>query len=173
MAYTLLRAQGVTIGRSLIEQEKLDEAKSVLQRAEAQGVAIHLPQDHVATTDLKSGSPPITTPGVNIPEDQLGADIGPQSIAAFQTIVRSAKTILWNGPMGVFEMSPYDRGTRSGAETVASNASCFSVAGGGDTVAALSQGGFAGQISHISTGGGASLEFLKSGDLPGLAALRL
>lgn len=172
MAYTLLRAQGVRTGRSLVEPEKFDEAESLLQEAQKQGVTIHLPQDHIVTAELTAGATAITTAGADIPDTQLGVDIGPHSIVAFQAVVQSARTVLWNGPMGVFEMSPYDRGTRSVAEAVASLSSCFSVAGGGDTVAALSQANLADRISHISTGGGASLAFLESGDLPGLAALR-
>ena len=172
MAYTLLQAQGVRTGRSLVEPEKFDEAKSLLQEARKQGVTIHLPQDHIVTAELTAGAASTITTGADIPDTQLGVDIGPHSIAAFQAVVQSARTVLWNGPMGVFEMSPYDRGTRSVAEAVASLSSCFSVAGGGDTVAALSQADLADHISHISTGGGASLTFLESGDLPGLAALR-
>lgn len=172
MAYTLLQAQGLRTGRSLVEPEKFDEAKSLLQEAQKQAVTIHLPQDHIVTAELTAGAASTATAGADIPDTQLGVDIGPRSIAAFQTVVQSARTILWNGPMGVFEMSPYDRGTRSMAEAVASLSSCFSVAGGGDTVAALSQAGLADRISHISTGGGASLAFLESGDLPGLATLR-
>jgi len=172
MAYTLLQAQGVRTGRSLVEPEKFDEAKSLLQEAQKQGVTIHLPQDHIVTAELTAGATATATAGADIPDAQLGVDIGPHSIVAFQAVVQSARTVLWNGPMGVFEMSPYDRGTRSVAEAVASLSSCFSVAGGGDTVAALSQANLADHISHISTGGGASLAFLESGDLPGLAALR-
>ena len=172
MAYTLLRAQGVRTGRSLVEPEKIGEAKTLLQAARQQGVAMHLPQDHMVTTELTAGAACAVTPGADIPDTQLGVDIGPRSIAAFQAVVQSARTVLWNGPMGVFERTPYDRGTRSVAEAVASLSSCFSVAGGGDTVAALSQAHLADRISHISTGGGASLAFLESGDLPGLAALR-
>ena len=172
MAYTLLRAQGVRTGRSLVEPEKIDEAKSLLQEAQQQSVTIHLPQDHIVTAELTAGATATATAGADIPDTQLGVDIGPHSITAFQAVVQSARTVLWNGPMGVFEMSPYDRGTRAMAEAVASLSSCFSVAGGGDTVAALSQANLADRISHISTGGGASLAFLESGDLPGLAALR-
>ncbi len=172
MAYTLLRAQGVKTGRSLVEPEKIDEAKTLLQEAQQQGVTIHLPQDHVVTAELTAGATATATVGADIPATQLGVDIGPRSIAAFQAVVPSARTVLWNGPMGVFEMPPYDRGTRAIAEAVASLSSCFSVAGGGDTVAALSQANLANRIDHISTGGGASLTFLESGDLPGLAALR-
>ncbi len=172
MAYTLLRAQGMRTGRSLVEPEKIFEAKNLLQEAQQQGVTIHLPQDHIVTAELTAGAAAIATAGADIPDTQLGVDIGPHSIAAFRPVVQSARTVLWNGPMGVFEMPPYDRGTRSIAEAVATLSSCFSVAGGGDTVAALSQAHLTDRISHISTGGGASLAFLESGDLPGLAALR-
>ena len=172
MAYTLLRAQGVKTGRSLVEPEKIDEARSVLHQARQRGVGIHLPQDHIVTAELSAGTASTPTAGADIPDTQLGVDIGPRSIAAFRAVVQSARTLLWNGPMGVFEMAPYDRGTRSVAQAVASLSACFSVAGGGDTVAALSQANLADRISHISTGGGASLAFLESGDLPGLMALR-
>ena len=172
MAYTLLRAQGVRTGRSLVEPEKIAEAETLLQEAQQQGVTMHLPHDHIVTAELTVGATATATAGADIPDTQLGVDIGPHSIAAFRSVVQSARTVLWNGPMGVFEMSPYDRGTRSIAEAVAARSSCFSVAGGGDTVAALSQANLADRISHTSTGGGASLAFLESGDLPGLAALR-
>ena len=113
----------------------------------------------------------VTTPGRQIPEDKVGVDIGRRTIENFSSAIGSARTIFWNGPMGVFERPPFDRGTRAVAEAVA-GVQAFSVAGGGDTVAALQQTGLAEKLSHISTGGGASLEFLESGDLPGIAALR-
>ncbi len=172
MAYTLLQAQGIQIGRSLVEQEKVEEAKAILALAANQGVAIHLPQDHVIVTELKTNVPSSTTSGVDIPRDSLGVDIGPQTAHAFRTVIQSARTVLWNGPMGIFEQPPFDQGTRSVAEAVAAVPACYSVAGGGDTVAALTQAHLADRISHISTGGGATLQFLESGDLPGLAALR-
>lgn len=171
MAYTLLQAQGIQIGRSLVEQEKVEEAKAMLALAANKGVAIHLPQDHVIVAELKTDIPSSITSGVDVPRDSLGVDIGPQSARAFRTVIQSARTVLWNGPMGIFEQPPFDQGTRSVAEAVAAVSSCYSVAGGGDTVAALTQANLADQISHISTGGGATLEFLESGDLPGLAAL--
>lgn len=171
MAYTLQQAQGVATGKSLVEPDRLEEAKAVLTDATQRGVPLLLPQDHVVVGELKAGAASAITPGRAIPADQLGADIGPQTIQTFRTALQNAKTILWNGPMGVFEIPPFDQGTRAVAEAVAAAAS-FSVAGGGDTVAALTQAGLADKVSHISTGGGASLEFLESGDLPGLAALR-
>jgi phosphoglycerate kinase len=171
MAYTLQQAQGIAVGKSLLERDRIDEAKAILAEASQRGITICLPQDHVVVEELKAGAPSSVTPGREIPPDRLGVDIGPQSIASFRAALQPARTILWNGPMGVFEVPPFDRGTRAVAEAVAATAS-FSVAGGGDTVAALSQAGLTEKISHISTGGGASLEFLEAGDLPGLAALR-
>jgi phosphoglycerate kinase len=171
MAYTLQRAQGEETGKSLVELDRVGEAKAILSEAAQRGVTILLPQDHVVVKELAAGALATETPGRAIPSDQLGVDIGPQTIQTFGAAVQEAKTVLWNGPMGVFEISPFDRGTRAVAEAVARTTS-FSVAGGGDTVAALTQAGLAEKITHISTGGGASLEFLESGDLPGLAALR-
>ncbi len=171
MAYTLLQAQGVRTGKSLVEPDKVAEVKEVLAQAKAQGVTILVPSDHVIVNELKPGTSSSVTSDAEIPDNQLGVDIGPASIERFRTALSTARTILWNGPMGVFEMAPFDRGTRALAETVAHTTS-FSVAGGGDTVAALTHAGLADKISHLSTGGGASLEFLEAGDLPGLAALR-
>ena len=171
MAYTLQQAQGVATGKSLVEPERIDEATTLLKEARQRGVQLLLPRDHVVVHELTAGAPSSVTPDQAIPADQLGVDIGPQSIQSFSSALRNAKMILWNGPMGVFEIPPFDVGTRAVAGVVAATAA-FSVAGGGDTVAALTQAGLAGRVSHISTGGGASLEFLESGDLPGLSALR-
>ncbi|MBI3301333.1 MAG: phosphoglycerate kinase [Deltaproteobacteria bacterium] len=171
MAYTLQLAQGIAAGKSLVELDRVAEATTMLAEAVQRGVTILLPQDHIVVAELQAGVSSSTTPGREIPGDQLGVDIGPQSVRSFTAAVQPARTILWNGPMGVFEIPPFDRGTRALAAAVAATAS-FSVAGGGDTVAALTQAGLADKISHISTGGGAALEFLEAGDLPGLAALR-
>ncbi|MGH7962804.1 MAG: phosphoglycerate kinase, partial [Candidatus Binatia bacterium] len=171
MAYTVQQAQGAAVGKSRVEADKEEEVKAMLTEAAQRGVTILLPRDHVVVPELKAGVPSSTTSGRDIPDHLLGVDIGPQSIASFRTAIQSARTILWNGPMGVFEIPPFDHGTRTLAEAVAATPS-FSVAGGGDTVAAVTQAGLADKISHISTGGGASLEFLEAGDLPGLAALR-
>jgi len=171
MAYTVQKAQGLATGKSLVEPDKVAEVSAMLAEAARRGVTLLLPQDHVVAAELKAGVPFAVTSGREIPDGQLGLDIGPQTIQAFASAIQSARTILWNGPMGVFEIPPFDRGTRAVAEAVAATQS-FSVAGGGDTVAALTQAGLAEKISHISTGGGASLEFLEAGDLPGLAALR-
>lgn len=171
MAYTLQKAQGIATGKSLVEADRVEEVTAMLTEAAQRGVTILLPKDHVVAAELKAGISSSVTPGREIPAEQLGLDIGPQSQQAFAAAVHAARTVLWNGPMGVFEIPPFDRGTRALAEAVATT-DCFSVAGGGDTVAALTQAGLAEKIGHISTGGGASLEFLEAGDLPGLAALR-
>lgn len=171
MAYTVQLAQGFPIGRSVVEAGKLQEVKELLQESTRRGVKVLLPKDHIAVTELKSGASYLVTPGQEIPEDKVGVDIGPQTVESFSSAVRPARTIFWNGPMGVFEIPPFDRGTRAVAEAVVQS-QAFSIAGGGDTVSALKQTGLAAHVSHISTGGGASLEFLETGDLPGIAVLR-
>jgi phosphoglycerate kinase len=171
MAYTVQLAQGIPIGNSAAEAGKLEEVKELLTESTRRGVKVLLPKDHVAVTEIKSGAAYMVTPGQAIPEDKVGADIGPQTIESFSAAIRPACTIFWNGPMGVFEIPPFDRGTRAVAEAVVQS-QAFSVAGGGDTVSALKQTGLAAKVSHISTGGGASLEFLETGDLPGIAVLR-
>ena len=171
MAYTLLLAQEVPVGRSLVEASKIEEVRELLKEATRRGVAVLLPEDHVVAAELQAGASYSTTPGREIPKDKTGVDIGPQTIKSFSSAIRSARTIFWNGPMGVFETPPFDRGTRAVAEAIAGS-QMFSVAGGGDTIAALNQTRLADKVSHISTGGGASLEFLEMGDLPGIAALR-
>ncbi len=172
MAYTLLSAQGINTGRSLVETEKTKEATLCLQEAARLNVTIHLPVDHVVVPhpDFPQTGDSHTTE--HVPPNHMGVDIGPLSINRFQKAIRAAKTILWNGPMGIFESPPYDLGTRAIADAVAENEDCFSVAGGGDTVAALNQSGLAEKVNHISTGGGASLEFLEAGNLVGIDALR-
>jgi phosphoglycerate kinase len=170
-AYTLQLAQGLPVGKSLIEAGKAEEVKEMLKEATQRGVAILLPEDHIIVRELQAGASYWTTRGREIPEDRVGVDIGPQTMNSFSSAIRSARTIFWNGPMGVFETSPFDCGTRAVAEAIA-RSQAFSVAGGGDTVAALKQTGLADRVSHISTGGGASLEFLELGDLPGIAALQ-
>ena len=171
MAYTLQLAQGVPVGKSLVEANKVSEVKELLDEASRRGVTVLLPEDHVVVPVLQPEGLYVTTPGRQIPDDKIGVDIGRQTIKSFSSAISSARTIFWNGPMGVFERPPFDHGTKAVAEAVA-GAQAFSVAGGGDTVAALQQMGLAEKLSHISTGGGASLEFLESGDLPGIAALR-
>lgn len=171
MAYTLQLAQGVSVGKSLVEANKIAEIKELLKETSRRGVTVLLPEDHVVVPVMQPEGLYVTTPGRQIPEDKIGVDIGRQTIKSFSSAIRSARTIFWNGPLGVFERPPFDRGTKAVAKAVA-GVRGFSVAGGGDTVATLQQTGLAEKLSHISTGGGASLEFLESGDLPGIAALR-
>ncbi|MFV0254091.1 MAG: phosphoglycerate kinase [Beutenbergiaceae bacterium] len=174
MVFTFLAAQGHSVGKSLLEADQIDVVKGYLETAAQRGVQIVLPTDIVVAAEFAADSP-ATVVGVDaIPDDQLGLDIGPQSQAAFRTAVLDAKTIVWNGPMGVFEFPAFAGGTRELAQAIidATAAGAFSVVGGGDSAAAVRKLGFdeAG-FSHISTGGGASLEFLEGKDLPGIAVL--
>jgi phosphoglycerate kinase len=171
MAYTLQLAQDVPVGKSVVDAAKVKEVKDLLKEATRHGVAMLLPEDHIIVAELKAGASYWNTAGREIPKDRIGVDIGSQTTKSFSSAIQLARTIFWNGPMGVFEISPFDCGTRAVAEAVA-RTQAFSVAGGGDTVAALKQSGLADKLSHISTGGGASLEFLEMGDLPSIAALR-
>lgn len=168
MAYTFLRAQGVATGKSLVEEEQVGLATELLREAEQRGVQLLLPTDHLVAPDAKAGSPASTVR--DIPADQLALDIGPETVARFRAAIATAKTIFWNGPLGMFEVPPFDAGTMAVAAAVA-DADATSVIGGGDSVAAIMRSGRAADISHISTGGGASLEFLEGEPLPGLTAL--
>ncbi|HEX4039398.1 MAG TPA: phosphoglycerate kinase [Acidobacteriaceae bacterium] len=172
MAYTFARAKGVTTGKSLVEEDKIDVAAHALKKAKAKGVPILLPVDNVLadsfTADAKTQ---IWDSSVNFPADWQGLDIGPQSIAAVEQVVAQARTIVWNGPAGVFEFPRFAVGTNAIAKAVAANQDAISIIGGGDSVAAVKQAGVADQIRHISTGGGASLEFLEGKKLPGVEAL--
>ena len=173
MAYTFLKARGVPIGKSLVEDNKLDLAKKILADAEAKNFKLLLPVDHVITPELKAGAPSRVVNAGATPADQMGLDIGPETIEAYKAEIAKAKTIVWNGPMGVFEMPAFARGTLEIAKAVAGRtaAGATSIIGGGDSVAAVHQAGVADKISHISTGGGASLEFLGGRKLPGVEAL--
>jgi len=170
MAYTFLKSQGVSVGASRVEEGALDVAKRVLERAELRGVAVHLPIDHVVSARFDEGEGRKITSAQAIPEGLMGLDIGPQTTKMFAREVAKAGTVFWNGPMGVFEVDAYAKGTLSLAESVAA-AEAVSVIGGGDSAAAIQQAGVAEAITHISTGGGASLEFLQGEPLPGLEAL--
>src|ERR1700694_348111 len=165
MAYTFLKAQGQPTGKSLVEQDKLDLARDLMARA---GEKLHLPQDHVVAAELKEGADNKVVE--EIPDNMLALDIGPKTIENYSAIIAKAKTIIWNGPMGVFEKPPFDNGTVAIAKAVASSGA-ISVVGGGDSEKAIKSAGVADKISHISTGGGASLEFLSGIELPGVAAL--
>ncbi len=172
MAYTFLKAQGVAVGKSRVEEDKLDLARQILADAKAKGVKFLLPVDHIAADKIDAGAKPQTiAPGQPIPDNLMGLDIGPESVELFSEEVGRAATIVWNGPMGVFEMPAFAKGTFKVARAVADNAGATSIVGGGDSVSAVKSAGVADKISHISTGGGASLEFLEGKVLPGVEAL--
>jgi phosphoglycerate kinase len=170
MANTFLKAKGGKMGRSLVEEDKLALARSFLKSAELRGVDILLPRDAVAAAGIKSESGKVVPAGA-IPEDLAGLDIGPETARGFADTIARAKTVFWNGPMGVFESGPFAAGTVAVAKAVAGLSGALTVVGGGDSVAAVQRSGLADKITHISTGGGASLEFLEGKKLPGLAAL--
>jgi len=172
MAYTFLKAQGKQVGKSLVEDDKLELAKSLLAQAQSQKVRLLLPTDNIAAEKIDVAARiHVARTDEGIPADQMGLDIGPETVTAFAREIAAAKTIVWNGPMGVFEAGPFAKGTMKIAEAVAGNRGAVSIVGGGDSVAAVHQSGLAGKITHISTGGGASLEFLEGKKLPGVEAL--
>ncbi len=173
MAYTFFKAQGWPIGKSLVEDDKLDLARKLLADAKQNNLKLLLPVDHVIAPEFKASAPAATVDIPGTPADQMGLDIGPKTAAAFASEISRAKTIVWNGPMGVFEMPAFANGTLEIARAVAAatSAGATSIVGGGDSVAAVHQSGVADRISHISTGGGASLEFLAGAKLPGVEAL--
>ena len=169
MAYTFLRAQGKPVGRSRVEAEKIDLA-AALARAAARGVRVLLPVDHLAADRAEAGATTRVVGADDFPADLLGVDIGPETIDLFAKEIAAARTVLWNGPMGIFEVDAFSRGTMAIARALA-DSSGTTVVGGGDSVAALARAGLQGAVTHVSTGGGASLEFLEGRRLPGLAAL--
>jgi phosphoglycerate kinase len=173
MAYTFLKAQGIAIGKSLVETEKLELAGRVLEEAKRRNFRFLLPSDHVVAAAFSADAPHKTTSVTETPADWMGLDIGPETIRQFSAEIAKAKLIVWNGPMGVFEMPAFARGTLEMANAVAAATArgATSIIGGGDSVAAAHQAGVAAKISHISTGGGASLEFLAGRKLPGVEAL--
>ena len=172
MAYTFLKAKGQRVGKSRVEEDKLDLARKIEASAKAKGVKLLLPVDHIAADKFDAGAKPHTiATGQAIPDDLMGLDIGPESVEQFAEEIARAATIVWNGPMGVFEMPAFSKGTFKIAHAVADNPGATSIVGGGDSVAAVKAAGVADKISHISTGGGASLEFLEGKKLPGVEAL--
>ena len=173
MAYTFLKAQGLPIGKSLVEVDKLDLAKKLLAEAKQKNFNLLLPVDHVIAPEFRADAPAKVVDVNTTSADQMGLDIGPKTVAAYNAEIAKAKTIVWNGPMGVFEMPAFAKGTLEVAKAVAAatTAGATSIVGGGDSVAAVHQSGVSKQISHISTGGGASLEFLGGTKLPGVEAL--
>ncbi|HEX2958644.1 MAG TPA: phosphoglycerate kinase [Chitinispirillaceae bacterium] len=172
MAYTFLKAQGKTVGKSLVEDEMMDTAKSVLSKAAEKGVKILLPVDHVVTETFGADVASKTVDKIDIEDGWMGMDVGPKSIAAFKNALKGAKTVFWNGPMGVFEFPKFAAGTQAIADTLAQLSGATTVIGGGDSVSAVNKAGVANKMSHISTGGGASLELVEGKVLPGVKALQ-
>jgi len=170
MAYTFLKAQGHEVGSSRVEDDKLETAKHLIESAKKKNVAFELPRDHVCAREFKAEAPPVAADSVDIPSGLMGLDIGPKTQRLYAERIAAAKTVFWNGPMGVFEWKPYAAGTMAVATAVA-DSPARSVVGGGDSVAALEESGRSADIGHVSTGGGASLEFLEGRELPGVAAL--
>ncbi len=170
MAYTFLKSQGYEIGKSLLEPDKIQLATSLLEKAKEKDVEILLPEDVLITSQLEEGFPYETVAITHIPKDKMGVDIGEKTRSKFSDIVRKAGTVVWNGPMGVFEIKEYAKGTFAIANAM-SKSKAVTIIGGGDSAAAVKQLGFAKAMTHISTGGGASLEFLEGKELPGIAVL--
>ena len=170
MAYTFLKSKGYEIGKSLLEADKIELAASLLKKAEEKGVKLLLPDDVVVTSELKEGLPYKNISIKEIPEDMMGVDIGEKTREKFSEAIKNAKTVVWNGPMGVFEIKAYAKGTMAVAKAMAES-EAMTIVGGGDSAAAAQQLGFAKKMTHISTGGGASLEFLEGKELPGISAL--
>ncbi|MBE7010250.1 MAG: phosphoglycerate kinase [Ruminococcaceae bacterium] len=171
MAYTFSKAMGGNIGNSLVDEERLDYAREVLELAKEKGVNIMLPTDNVAADDFANDANQKVCSAMDIPDGWQGLDIGPETVKAFSDVIKNAKTVIWNGPMGVFEFENFAKGTIAVAEAVA-EADAITIIGGGDSAAAVTNLGFADKMTHISTGGGASLEFLEGIELPGVACLK-
>ena len=170
MAYTFIKAQGGEIGKSLLEADKTDYALEMIEKAKSKGVKLLLPTDTIAAKEFSADAEPVTVDSMKIPADMMGMDIGPETSKAFCAAVKGAGTIVWNGPMGVFEFPAFANGTKTMARALAESGA-VTIIGGGDSAAAAEQLGFADKITHISTGGGASLEFLEGRELPGVACL--
>ena len=170
MAYTFIKAQGGEIGKSLLEADKTDYALEMIEKAKSKGVKLLLPTDTIAAKEFSADAEPVTVDSMKIPADMMGMDIGPETSKAFCAAVKGAGTIVWNGPMGVFEFPAFANGTKAMARALAESGA-VTIIGGGDSAAAAEQLGFADKITHISTGGGASLEFLEGRELPGVACL--
>ena len=174
MAYTFLRAQGHAVGASLCEYDKLDLANELIAKAKAKGVNLLIPMDSIVASKFANDAETKVVDNYAIPEDMMGLDIGEKAIAQFSEVIKNSKTILWNGPMGVFEMSNFEAGTKAIADAVvaATANGAFSLVGGGDSVAAANKYNIADKLSYVSTGGGAMLEFFEGKELPGIAAVR-
>ena len=170
MAYTFKKAQGFTVGSSLLEADRLDYAKEMMDKAQAKGVKFLLPEDNLCAAEFSADAQPVLEEG-NIPDGLMGMDIGPKTIAAFTDAVKGAGTVVWNGPMGVFEFPAFAGGTKAMAKALAESGA-ITIVGGGDSAAAVEQLGYADKMTHISTGGGASLEYLEGKELPGIACIQ-
>jgi phosphoglycerate kinase len=174
MAYTFFKALGGVTGNSLVEDDKLEMAKALLEKAKQKGVSIYLPEDSLIADSFSNEANTTTSESRGIPTGWMGLDIGKESIARFEGVILQSKVVLWNGPMGVFEMTNFSHGTIAVANALvkATQHGCFTLVGGGDSVAAINQFGLADQVSYVSTGGGAMLEALEGIDLPGIAAIK-
>ncbi len=170
MTYTFFAAKGIPVGNSLVEEDKIDLARDILEKAKAAGIHLHLPVDHVIADQFSAEARTETVGEDGIKDGWMALDIGPETIKLFSALIAEAKTVVWNGPMGCFEMEPFAKGTLGVAQAVA-DADCVSIIGGGDSVSAVNRSGLAEKMTHISTGGGASLEFLEGKELPGVTAL--
>jgi len=174
MSYTFLKVKGVEVGKSLIEQDKIDMAKSIMDKANEKKVNFVLPLDHVVSNSTDGKGDVQETEGQDIPEDMIGVDVGNKSVEKYREMISKAKMIFWNGPLGIFETERFARGTFDVAKFLAqaTERGCTTIIGGGDSVAAINKSGLSDKISHISTGGGASLEFMEGRELPGIKALQ-
>ena len=170
MAYTFIKAMGGTVGTSLLEEDRLGYCKEMMDKAKAKGVKFLLPVDTLCAAEFSADAKPELVDTMAIPDDRMGMDIGPKTIALFSDAVKDAGTVIWNGPMGVFEFPAFAEGTRALAKALA-DTDAITIVGGGDSAAAVAQLGYADKMTHISTGGGASLEFLEGKELPGVACL--
>jgi len=173
MAYTFFKAQGGSVGKSLVEEEKLDLANQLIEKAKTKGVNLLLPEDSIAADAFDNNANRREVDNMEIPDGFMGLDIGPKAIKAFAEVIKDSKTILWNGPMGVFEMSNFAEGTKKVAKAVvdATASGAFSLIGGGDSASAVNNLGYGDQVSYVSTGGGALLEYMEGKELPGVTAL--
>jgi len=174
MAYTFLKAQGHTTGKSLVEDDQIDTAKKILEAAKKLGAEIVLPLDHICGATFDAGAAPVAVDGLDVPEGLMGMDVGPKTLKKYAEVLSTAKTIVWNGPPGVFEFEAFAKGTLEVAKMVAeaTGRGAITVVGGGDSVSAVNKTGLSGKMSHVSTGGGASLELLEGKKLPGIEVCR-
>jgi phosphoglycerate kinase len=174
MAYTFMKAMGGKIGNSLCEVDRISTAEDIIKKAEMKGVCIHLPPDSIIADKFDANADTSDAPSNHIPDGWMGLDIGPNACEQFSNVIKRSKTILWNGPMGVFEMEKFRHGTKMIAKAVteATKSGAFSLVGGGDSVAAVNQFGYADKVSYVSTGGGAMLEYFEGKELPGIAAIK-